>query len=407
VPKFSLDCCDNKPSEFSAVQFLLATLMPDRHLPGMSYAKSCLFNLRIVATATWLFLASASFSGVGCGGLRDAGNAKPDAGSVRICKSCSDVDATCGSIDDGCGRQLYCGDCTAPTTCGGGGARNVCGGDPSCVPSGNACAGLSCGTAADSCGNAVECGNCIAPQECGAVTENQCGIGTTPGMVAVPAGRFWMGCNRDVEGACFTDDEDPGHAVDLDAYQIDINEVTQSDWAQCVAAGNCRSFDLNQCGWNPAMRGNWPVVCVSWADAQSYCQAQGKRLPTEAQWERAARGDDGASYPWGNTEPTCSKAIIEYCSTDFDPKPIGTAQGISPFGANDMSGNVSEWVADWYSETYYSASPTRNPRGPTTGDYKVTRGGNFLSTPFGSRAATRVRLRPAETQFITGFRCAQ
>ncbi len=338
-----------------------------------------------------LILMTLAIAVIGCGDTKPMIDLPDDGGAG--CRSCKSAGADCGVIDDGCGQQLYCGECAAPESCGGGGVPRVCGGDPSCVPAGDPCPGTSCGPGADSCGNPVDCGSCPT--------------GPKPGMVEIPAGRFWMGCNRDVEGACLSEDEDPGHWVELSTYQIDQYEVTQANWNACVADSACQSFSLEQCGWNPAMRGNWPVVCVSWSAAQVYCTHQGKRLPTEAQWERAARGDHGATYPWGNGQPTCSRATIEYCSTSLDPKPVGTAaQGVSPFGAFDLSGNVAEWVADWHSTTYYAVSPLHDPRGPSVGTYKVTRGGYFVSSPTGARSATRTRLRPDETEYTTGFRCA-
>jgi len=203
-------------------------------------------------------------------------------------------------------------------------------------------------------------------------------------MVYVPAGEFLMG-SSDADGQA-RDDEKPQHTVYLDAYWIDRTEVTNAQYRKCVEAGACREPEC----WSVR---DQPVVCVGWGDAQAYAAWVGGRLPTEAEWEKAARGMDGRIYPWGNGAPDCSRA--NYSSCVGRPAVVGSyPAGASPYGALDMAGNVWEWVADWYEEGYYARSPDRNPQGPAYGGLWVVRGGSFYLGRDYARCASRYRNFP-------------
>ena len=228
-------------------------------------------------------------------------------------------------------------------------------------------------------------------------------------LVYVPAGEFMMGSNTG------DSDELPVHTVNLDAYWIDKTEVTNALYTACVQAGACqppmKTDSFTHANYYGLPRfSNFPVINVNWDDAQTYCGWAGRRLPTEAEWEKAARGTDGRIYPWGNDDPTCSLANY-YPNGQFacvgDTRAVGTTfSGVSPYGALDMAGNVAEWVADWYDEGYYASSPSSNPTGPASGQYRVLRGGSWSVCEYGIRSDLRNRRDPADSNSDTGFRCA-
>ena len=216
-------------------------------------------------------------------------------------------------------------------------------------------------------------------------------------MVLVSAGLFTMGSDRgDV-------DEVPIHSVNIDGFYIDKYEVTNARYQDCVNANACdQPRDINY--YANLQYADNPVIFVDWNMAKTYCEWRGAKLPTEGQWEKAARGDDGRTYPWGETID-CSKANYLGCSgntTSVTSHP----DGASPYGVYDMAGNVWEWVADWYSATYYQDSPTENPSGPSNGTLKVVRGGAWNVDTVAVYSSVRNAKDPNIADNDIGFRCA-
>jgi iron(II)-dependent oxidoreductase len=154
----------------------------------------------------------------------------------------------------------------------------------------------------------------------------------------------------------------------------------------------------------------WPALYVTWIEAADFCLAAGKRLPTEAQWEKAARGTAGNLFPWGPQAPTPALAVFDQYHVHEIPlvQPVGSGEeGRSPFGARHMAGNVAEWVQDWFGFDYYAVTPNRNPTGPATSRYKGVRGGSWKSKPMMLRTATRSGAPPDQRSPTIGFRCAK
>jgi formylglycine-generating enzyme required for sulfatase activity len=267
------------------------------------------------------------------------------------------------------------------------------------------------------------------------------GIGSTrasekDGMVQVyvPAGAFSMG--SDTGGG----DEKPVHTVTLNAYWIDKTEVTNAMFTKFVQATGYKT-DAEKAGkayvytgngnWQEVNGAQWrnphgpssnitgldlhPVAQMSWNDAQAYCSWAGRRLPTEAEWEKAARGDkDKRLYPWGDDKPNGS--LLNFADKNLDASwadkttddgykftaPVGSyPKGASPYGVFDMAGNVWEWVNDWYDENYYRNSPSQNPTGPTSGQYRALRGGSWGVSDYVVRVSDRYWI-----DLNVGFRCA-
>ena len=225
-------------------------------------------------------------------------------------------------------------------------------------------------------------------------------------LIHIPEGVFIMG---DGSGNA---DESPEHEIYLDEFWIDQTEVTNKQYDTCVKAGKCSevlsvgSYARQDYYTNPQYE-NYPVIYINYPQAQAYCAWAGRRLPTEAEWEKAARGPDGRIYPWGNTAP--SPDLLNFNRNVGDTSAVGSyPNGASPYGVMDMSGNVSEWVADWYDPQYYAGSLRLNPPGPVIGIDRVLRGGNWEDTGTSHiRVVDRIpRLPQARSERNIGFRCA-
>lgn len=238
-------------------------------------------------------------------------------------------------------------------------------------------------------------------------TEPVLGIGSTmtgeDGMTLlyVPAGEFTMGSDE-------SPDEQPIHTVYLDAYWIDQTEVTNAMYAKCVDAGVCylpHSIDSysRDTYYGNFQFDDYPVINVYWDDASTYCSWSGRRLPTEAEWEKAARGTDERTYPWGE------EIDESYLNSGVggDTTPVRSYEsGVSPYGVYDMAGNVWEFVSDWYDSGYYDYSPVSNPQGPESGDFRVLRGGSWNFDYYYARSAYRDVNVTDDTGNYIGFRCA-
>ena len=231
-------------------------------------------------------------------------------------------------------------------------------------------------------------------------------------MVLVPGGSFPRGSTKG------SDDERPRRSIHVDAFQIDRQEVTVARYRKCVQAGGCTApGTAGACNWGQSGRDDHPVNCVDWDQARKYCAWAGGRLPSEAEWDKAARGTDGREYPWGSAKPTCERAVMDdggFGCGQNRTWPVGSKPlGDSPYGAHDMAGNVWEWVRDWYRKDYYGSSPARNPQGPSSGETRVVRGGSWSGS--GSRggnaedmrAANRFSISPARRNAGVGFRCVR
>jgi formylglycine-generating enzyme required for sulfatase activity len=224
------------------------------------------------------------------------------------------------------------------------------------------------------------------------------------GMVGlyVPAGEFEMGSWD------YADDEKPVHTVNLDGFWIDQTEVTNAMYGKCVEAGACDPPE-EDCSYShdryfgDSEYAEYPVIYVSWYDAEAYCEWAGRRLPTEAEWEKAARGTDD--------ETQLDDFVVKGgpdCDGYLDNAPVGSFElGASPYGALDMVGNVWEWVADWYSENYYKQSPTNNPQGPEKTNKRSLRGGSWYLVERYFRTSLRNGNDPDNRFDNLGFRCAR
>jgi formylglycine-generating enzyme required for sulfatase activity len=257
----------------------------------------------------------------------------------------------------------------------------------------------------------------------------QLGIGSTQispidgmEMMYVPMGTFTMGSGATNYNGVV---DDPPHTVDLDAFWIDKTEVTNQMYQLCVSAGNCelpgstRSYTRSSYFGDPNYA-NYPVVFVDWNDAKAYCEWAKRELPTEAQWEKAARGTDLRLYPWGDEEVAGNLANFADINTNFDQSdhsindgygdtaPVGNyPDGASQYRVLDMAGNVWEWTADWYSPSYYEKSPYSNPTGPVNGADPVLRGGSCADSVDTLQTTYRFWRSPDLKDDFIGFRCAE
>lgn len=234
-------------------------------------------------------------------------------------------------------------------------------------------------------------------------------------VVNVPAGEFTMGCNN-ADPACQTDNS--VRKVYLDAYKIDKYKVTYRRYQECLDAGDCTPlFEGSGCNAGMKWNSNHPVNCVNYQQAKTFCEFDKKQLPTEAQWAKAARGTDARKYPWGHELPSCDLAVINRktegsamgpgCGSGTT-QPVGSKpKGASPYGVMDMAGNLFEWTADWYSESYHKTAERSNPKGPHSGEHKVLRGSSWLMrTDNGISSVIRSGYSPLGQGYVVGFRCA-
>lgn len=257
-------------------------------------------------------------------------------------------------------------------------------------------------------------------------------------MVLIPAGEFVMGSSADIGYAecmeildgkgCaryFFTNEEPVHRVYLDDYYMDTTEVSNANYLPCVEEGACKppyyvdTYTRDEYFYSSEFA-DYPVTSVTWEQAQAYCSWRSGSLPTEAQWEKAARGTDARIYPWGNEfdkkkvnicENNCPIPPKRQTDSDnfADTAPVNSfPDGTSPYGLLNMAGNVWEWVFDWYDPFYYRVSPEKNPPGPASGPSHIRRGGGWMSS--GSFIRTTVRsmlLNDPLVHYAIGFRCAR
>jgi formylglycine-generating enzyme len=256
-------------------------------------------------------------------------------------------------------------------------------------------------------------GTCV-PDDTDTTTDTSGGTDTDTGtaepseMIELFAGAFSMGCNPGTDANCGIDGK-PIHSVFIAGFKIEKTPVTVRQYKACVDSGSkpCQpstGATSPECNWGVKGRENHPINCVSWADAEAYCNFVGKRLPTEAEWEKAARGNDQRPYPWGTTAISCTLANTQGCVGRTQP--VGsTPTGASALGVLEMLGNVQQWVSDWHDFNYYSTSPTSNPRGPTSGTQRITRGASWSDATTDAATYIRGRRLPTERVDSVGIRC--
>ncbi|MCG3174635.1 MAG: Hercynine oxygenase [Myxococcota bacterium] len=237
-------------------------------------------------------------------------------------------------------------------------------------------------------------------------------------MDYVPAGPFIMGCDPKQDPEC-EEDESPVREITLSAYWIDRHETTAGAFRDCIAAGACGSSTYGEymqsatCTVGDKKAFDQPVNCVSWRGADAFCRWAGKRLPSEAEWEKAARGPQGRKYPWPSGPPLCMRAVFHADKNDRSgcgqakTWPVGSFPSeTGPYGSLDLAGNVFEWTASWYNGLYYAQAPALDPPGPQHGSQRVRRGGSFRTAAKYIRASYRGRDEPLKFMDDVGFRCA-
>ena len=217
----------------------------------------------------------------------------------------------------------------------------------------------------------------------------------------------------------YDDTEQPQRRIWLDQYEIDRDEVSLGEYLlwlrqqQHQIPEEVRKLIDHVTTIHamiPETLARWPALYVTWSEASDFCRTQGKRLPTEAEWEKAARGDSGNLFPWGQRPPTPALAMFGQYHVHEIPIVASVdsgEDGRSPYGLHHMAGNAAEWVEDWFGIDYYAIMPNRNPRGPANGRYKVVRGGSWKSAPAMLRTATRGGASPDQRASTIGFRCAR
>ena len=242
--------------------------------------------------------------------------------------------------------------------------------------------------------------------------------------IAIPAGEFSLGSKRiddDPYGLWtqFDDTEIPQQRIWLDRFEMDRDEVSLGEFLLFLQQRKQSPPDeLQKLIWHvitvhsipDQTLTRWPALYVTWQEARAFCTSRGKRLPTESEWEKAARGPNGNLYPWGETPPDNRLAMFD--QHHVHEIPILAAvdshdEGRSPYGIHHMAGNVAEWVQDWFGFDYYAYVPKRNPPGPPSGRYKSVRGGSWKSKTIMLRTATRGGSPPDQRSATIGFRCAR
>ncbi|HPS29311.1 MAG TPA: SUMF1/EgtB/PvdO family nonheme iron enzyme [bacterium] len=297
-----------------------------------------------------------------------------------------------------------------------------CNAENQCIP---ACSNMACGD-----DHGVNCGECPSGFYC-STFPNRCKKLPDVPVVEIPDGVFYMGCNHYVDDYC-NEAEDPYHMVYLSPYLINTQEVTVKEYLYCIDSGQCsdkvedgshyRTYDINnRCNIGSERELDQPANCVNYYGAEAFCKFMGGRLPTEAQWEKAARGgcefyenceEDTPMFPWGNDQASCQYAVIvdvnsgiAGCETG-GTFPVGSKpDGISPYGLYDMAGNVWEWCSDWFGSDYYTNSPSEDPIGPETGIEKILKGGSCNFSWVGVRSSYRYNVAPSLNYTFGGFRC--
>jgi formylglycine-generating enzyme required for sulfatase activity len=228
------------------------------------------------------------------------------------------------------------------------------------------------------------------------------GIRPPEGMVLIPAGEFLMGAEDGLP------DARPMHRTYLSSYWIDQHEVTNERYRACVLSGVCSPPKDSQAFEDPR-RAQHPVANLTWSQARTFCQWAGRRLPTEAEWEKAARGTDGRRYPWGNSVEAVKGRLKggDVKAGGNGIVPVGSQlETASPYGVFDLVGNVWEWVKDWYAEDFYAIAPSRDPQGPLRGSFRVLRGGDWSESVLELRASYRGWDEMTYWGPTLGFRCA-
>lgn len=243
-------------------------------------------------------------------------------------------------------------------------------------------------------------------------------------MIAIPAGAFLLGTTRvddDPYGIAtqFDNTEFPQNRVWLDAFEMDRDEVSLGEYLAFLQQRKIAPSDeLQKLIWHvitihsvtDRTLTRWPALYITWKEARDLCQSAQKRLPTEAEWEKAARGTEGQLFPWGSAAPDSKRAM--FGQHHVHEIPILAAvdsldEGHSPYGLHHMAGNVAEWVQDWFGFDYYAYMPEKNPPGPPSGRYRGVRGGSWKSKLIMLRTATRSGSPPDQRSATIGFRCAK
>ena len=321
-------------------------------------------------------------------------------------KTCNDGDPCtvdwCNSTDGSCEHELaQDGEACEGGVCQGGECKctfeecqgtccepeEVCSATGCCEPS---CNGKSCG--GDGCGGS--CGQCPGDQVC--MNGSSC-VDVGLKWVSIPGGTFQMGCSPG-DSYCGKDEE-PSHSVTLSSFEMLETEVTEGQYL--AVTGEDPSDDYGGGGGS-----NSPVENVTWFDAQAYCESAGGRLPTEAEWEYAARGGTTTKYSCGDAS-SCLDGIAWYDDNSGGHKHDVKGKDPNGYELYDMSGNVWEWVSDWYDSDYYDVSPDNNPQGPNSGSSRVIRGGGFGNGAYSLRVSNGVYFLPSGGGYVVGFRCAR